>query len=170
MCTVLLPPGVNPVAVQYISYHHTTLILYPNSLYVHPAVVLRIDLYLVGYMFRLLPSSDQYKLLVSRLAVNLKLSPNVATIMTGHGNIRSYLHRLQIIGSTECPRNHGIQTADRLIFQCKRLRIERATLKSSVLKVGKWPVSKSELTNRNLKQFINYINSINFEKLNQSNE
>jgi hypothetical protein len=33
----------------------------------------------------------------SRLAVNLKLSSNVTTIMTGHGNIRSYLHRLNII-------------------------------------------------------------------------
>ena len=33
----------------------------------------------------------------SRLAVNLNLSPNVTTIMTGHGNIRSYLHRLKII-------------------------------------------------------------------------
>jgi hypothetical protein len=29
----------------------------------------------------------------SRLAVNLKLSSNVTTIMTSHGNIRSYLHR-----------------------------------------------------------------------------
>jgi len=54
----------------------------------------------------------------SRLAVNLKLSPNVTTIMAGHGNIRSYLHRLKIIGSPECPCKHGIQTVDHLIFQC----------------------------------------------------
>jgi hypothetical protein len=58
----------------------------------------------------------------------------------------------------------------RLIFQYKRLRNERAILKSSVLKVGKWPVSKCELTNRNLKQFINYIDSMDFEKINQSDE
>jgi hypothetical protein len=69
----------------------------------------------------------------SRMAVNLKLSPNVTTIMTGHGNIVCYLHRLKIIGSPECPFSHGIQTADRLIFQCKRLRNERAIQKSSVL-------------------------------------
>jgi hypothetical protein len=30
-----------------------------------------------------------------RLAVNLHLNPNVTTIMSGHGNIRSYLHRLK---------------------------------------------------------------------------
>jgi hypothetical protein len=51
-----------------------------------------------------------------------------------------------------------------------RLRNERAILKSSVLKEGKWPVSKSELTNRNLKQIINYINSMDLERINQSNE
>ena len=35
----------------------------------------------------------------SRLAVKLNLSPKVTTIMTGHGNIRSYLHRLKITNS-----------------------------------------------------------------------
>jgi hypothetical protein len=73
--------------------------------------------------------------------------PNVTTIITGHGNIRSYLHtrRLKLMVSPECACNHEIQTADHLIVQCKRLRNEKAILKSSVLKVGKWPVSKSEL-------------------------
>jgi len=92
--------------------------------------------------------------------------------MTGHGNIPSYLHRLKIIGSPECPCREGIQTVGHLIFQCKRLKDEREILKSSVLvlKVGKWPVSKSELTNRNLKQFIRYINSMDLGKMNHSNE
>jgi len=102
--------------------------------------------------------------------VNLNLSPKVTTIMTGHGNIRSYLHRLKIIGSPECPCKHDIQTVDRLIFQCNMLNNERETLKNSVLKVGNWPVSKSGLTSRYLKQFITYINSIDFEKINNSNE
>ena len=102
--------------------------------------------------------------------MNLKLSPNITKIMTGHGNFRSYLHRLKIIGSPGCPRKHGTQTADRLIFQCKRLKKEREILKHSVLKVGNWPVSKSELMNKNLKQLINYINSMDLEKINHSNE
>jgi hypothetical protein len=88
--------------------------------------------------------------------------------MTGHGNIRAYLDRLKIIGSPECPCKHGIQTVDHLIFQCNRLKSERETLKTSVLKVGNWPVSKSELTNRYLKQFIGYINSMDLEKINHS--
>jgi hypothetical protein len=90
--------------------------------------------------------------------------------MTGHENIRSYLHRLKIIESPLCPFKHSIQTVDRLIFQCKRLKNEREILKSSALKVGKWPVSKSEPTNGNLKQSIRYINSMDLEKINHSNE
>jgi hypothetical protein len=90
--------------------------------------------------------------------------------MTGHGNIRSYLHRLKIIGSPECPCNHGIQTVDHLIFQCNRLKNERETLKTNVLKVGKWPVSKSELNNRYVKQFIRYTNSMDLGKINHSNK
>ena len=39
--------------------------------------------------------------------------------------IRSYLQRLKIIGSPECPCKHSIQTVDQLIFQCKRLKKER---------------------------------------------
>ena len=76
-----------------------------------------------------------------RLAVNLNLSPNETTIMTGHVNFRSSLHRLKITGSPECPCKHGIQTVDHLIFQCKRLKNERESLKNSVLRVGKWPMS-----------------------------
>jgi len=90
--------------------------------------------------------------------------------MTGHGNIRSYLHRLKIIGSPECPRKHGIQTVDRRIFQCKKLKNEREIPNSSLFKVDKWPVSKSELTNGNLKQFIRHINSMDLEKINHSNK
>ena len=60
-----------------------------------------------------------------RLAVDLNLSPKITTIMTGHGNIRSYLLRLKIIGSPQCPFRHGIQTVDHLIFQCNRLKKER---------------------------------------------
>jgi hypothetical protein len=95
-----------------------------------------------------------------RLAEKLNLNRNVTTIMTGHGNIRSYLHRLKIIGNPECPCKEGIQTVDHLIFQCKRLKNEREILKNGAFKVGNWPVIKSELTNRNLKQIIRYINSM----------
>jgi hypothetical protein len=70
-------------------------------------------------------TKDFFPSVERRLAVNLNLNQNVTTIMTGHGNIRSYVHRLKIIGSPECPCKQGIQTVDYLIFQCKRLMNER---------------------------------------------
>jgi len=36
----------------------------------------------------------------------------------------------------------------------KRLKYERGMLKKSVLKAGNWPISKSELVNKNLKKII----------------
>jgi len=68
------------------------------------------------------------------------------------------------------PAKHGIQTVDHLVFQCERLENDRDILKNIVLKKGNWPLSKSELNNRNFKQFIRYINSMDFEKINRSNE
>jgi ABC-type enterochelin transport system ATPase subunit len=67
-----------------------------------------------------------------------------------HKNTHSYVIQLIFLGSN-----------NKIIIICKR---------KDVLKVGKWPVSKSELTNRNLKQFINDINSMDFENINKSNE
>ena len=112
-------------------------------------------------------SKEFFPSLEGRLAVNLNLSPNITAIMNGHGNIRSYLHRLKIIGCPECPCKHGTQTVDHLIFQCERLVKERAHLKSSLLNVGKWPVTRSEMTNRYLKQLLRYINSTDLQKINQ---
>jgi hypothetical protein len=94
----------------------------------------------------------------------------LTTTMAGHGNIRSYLHRLKIIGNPDCPCKHGIQTVDHLIYQFNKLKNERETLKTIVLKVGNWAVSKSELTNRYLNQFIRWINSMDFEKIKHYNK
>jgi len=78
--------------------------------------------------------------------------------MSAHGNIRSYLHRLKITDSPECPCKQNIQTADHLIFQCERLKYERGMLKNSLLKAGNWLISESEPVNKNLEQFIRCIN------------
>ena len=84
-------------------------------------------------------------------------------------NIRSYLHRLKITGSPECLCKRGKQRLDHLIFQCNRLKNDREILKKSVLKEGNCPTSKSDLTDRNLQQFIIYINSMDFVKINHPN-
>jgi hypothetical protein len=144
MCTVLLPPGVNPIAVnKYIKWQHQWEETTKGAI-----------------------TKEFFPSVERRLTVILNLSPKVTTIMTGHGNIQSYLHRLKIIGSPECQCKHGIQTVDHLIFECNMLKNETEALKTSVIKAGN-ASEQSELTNRYLKQLIRYINSMDFEKINQ---
>jgi hypothetical protein len=38
-----------------------------------------------------------------RLKMKLKFTGNLTTILTGHGNIKAYLHRFQISGEQTCP-------------------------------------------------------------------
>ena len=77
---------------------------------------------------------------------------------------------LKIIDSPECACKQNIQTVDHLIFQCEKLKYERGMLKNSVLKAGNRPISRNELINKKLKQFTRYINSMDLEQLNHSNE
>jgi len=63
------------------------------------------------------------------------------------------------------PTKHFKQTVDHLKFRYEKLKNERDILKNNVLKKGNWPLSKSELINRNFKQLFRYINSMDFEKM-----
>ena len=101
--------------------------------------------------------------------MNLNLSPNVTTITTGHGKNSILLASIKNNRKSRVPmqtRYTNNRPSDIPVQKAK----EREILKNGVLKVGNWPVSKSELTNRNLKQLIRYINSKDLEKINLSNE
>lgn len=53
-----------------------------------------------------------------RLKIKLQVSPELTTMITGHGKLRSYLNRFKIIDEPTCPCNDGEQTSDHLIFSC----------------------------------------------------
>ena len=46
-------------------------------------------------------------------------------MLTGHGKLRSYLHRFGLTDNAMSPCEEEEQTADRLIFQCEKLRNKR---------------------------------------------
>jgi hypothetical protein len=54
---------------------------------------------------------------------------------------------------------------DHLIYDCTKLQSEREKLISSVTKQDNWPVNISDLVNKYIKQFTQFANSIDFEKL-----
>lgn len=101
-----------------------------------------------------------------RLQMNISVTPNLSVLVTGHGKLRSYYHRFKIMDSPECPCNAAVQTVDHLIYECKILEKERNYLKYEIAKKGgKWPVLKSALIKTFKKDFIHFVNKINFEVL-----
>jgi len=86
-------------------------------------------------------------------------------MIAAHGKTRSYLHRFKIIESPECPCANGNQTVDHLIYDYNKLNKEREKLIAHNSKEDNWPIRKSELVKKYLKQLIYFTNSIDYEKL-----
>jgi hypothetical protein len=97
--------------------------------------------------------------------MKLTLTPNFTAMVTAHGKTRSYLHRFKIIESPECPRANDIQTVEHLIYDCGKLNNERRKLIADISKEDHWPVRKSVLVNKYLKQITHFINSIDYGNL-----
>jgi hypothetical protein len=58
---------------------------------------------------------------------NKKNTPIFTTMTTGHGNLKSYLHRFKITESPTCPCGTTEYHIDHLIFQCELLGKERTS-------------------------------------------
>jgi hypothetical protein len=86
-------------------------------------------------------------------------------MVTAHGKTRSYPHRFKIIETPECPCANGNQTLDHLLYDCSDLNNESGKLIAQVSKEDDWPIRKSELMNKYLKQVVNFTNSIDYENL-----
>jgi len=104
--------------------------------------------------------------IAGRLKMKLNHTRNLTTILTGHGNIKTYLNRLQISDDTMCPCGKGDQKTDHIIYDCGRLTEERDKLRAAVTKTDAWPTSKWKLIKRHYNEFSKFINSISFEELN----
>jgi hypothetical protein len=65
---------------------------------------------------------------------NIKITLIFTTMTTGHGYLKSYLHRFKRIESPTCPCGTMEQTIDHLLFKCKLLGKERDKLILGVAK------------------------------------
>ena len=86
-------------------------------------------------------------------------------MVTAHGKTRSYLHRFKIIESPECPCGNGTQTVEHLLYDCDTLSNERGKLIANITKEDHWPMWKSVLVSKYLKQFTHFSNSIDYENM-----
>jgi len=86
-------------------------------------------------------------------------------MVTGHGNIKSYLYKYKIIDSPMCPCKIGEQTTAHTLYDCELVKQERGKLKSEISRSEKWLVSKDTLINKCTKIFNKFVDSIPLEKL-----
>jgi len=103
--------------------------------------------------------------IVDRLKLKINVTPNFTTMVTGHGNIKSYLFTYKIKGSPTCSCKRGEQTIDHIIFGCELVEQERDRLKDAALRSENWPVSKDTLINKYSKEFKKFTDSLSFDKL-----
>jgi len=103
--------------------------------------------------------------IAARLKMKLNLTHIFTLMVTGHGNINSYLHRFKISETPSCPCATQDQTTDHLLFECELLRKERNDLTTIILKTDVWPASKPELIRKHFKAFFKFTNAILIDKL-----
>ena len=53
--------------------------------------------------------------------MNIRVTPNIAAMTTGHGKTRAYLHRFKLLDNATCVCKQGDHTVDRLLYHCKLL-------------------------------------------------
>ena len=62
-------------------------------------------------------TKEYFPKVAERLHTKINLTQNFTTIVTGHGNIKSYLHRFKIIDTPNCPCGDGNQSTERILLE-----------------------------------------------------
>jgi hypothetical protein len=92
--------------------------------------------------------------------MKITVFPNLATIITGHGKLKSYYHRFKIVNSPlySCGDE---ETVNHVLFKWDEHRKERDKLKDTILKRGQsWPICQYNLITKHRKAFIKFVNTI----------
>ena len=98
------------------------------------------------------------------MKLRINATPNFTAIVTGHGNIKTYLFKYKIIESPMCYCKKGEQSVDHILFDCKLLEQDRDRLKAEVTWSESWPVSKDKLSIKFYKNFKEFTNNIILNK------
>ena len=83
-----------------------------------------------------------------RLTQKIPIFPELTTLLTVHGNIKSYLYTLGLTDNRMCPCEEEEQTVDHLIFKCKKLRNQREEMIRQIKNTGgNWRATNETLIN-----------------------
>jgi hypothetical protein len=112
-------------------------------------------------------TKEYFPKVTNRLNIEINITSNFTTMVTGHANIRSYLHRFKIVDTPTCSCGTNDQTVDHLLYECELLNKEIDRLISTVLQTDVWPISKETLIRKYFKIFVKFTNEISFDKFNE---
>jgi len=98
-----------------------------------------------------------------RLKVRINATPNFTVIVTGHGNIKTYLYKYKIIERPKCTCEEGDQSVDHILFNCKLLEHDSVRLKAELTRSEKWPVSRDKLGIKFYKYFKEFTGNIKLD-------
>jgi len=103
-----------------------------------------------------------------RLGIKINLTAKLAAVLSGHGKTRAYLHRFNLRDDARCSCGQGDQTMDHFLLHCTMTSTQQELLKHQTSKQRNWPESKQELISKYRKLFSAFIESVDFELIQQS--
>jgi hypothetical protein len=102
--------------------------------------------------------------IVDRMKLAINATPNFTAIVTGHGNIKSYLHKFKIIQIPMCSCKQGERSVEHILYDCKLHEHDRDRLKAAVIRSESWPVRKDTLGIKYYKTFKEFTDNIILNK------
>ena len=105
-------------------------------------------------------TKEYFPKVAERLHPKINLTQNFTTIVTGHGNIKSYLHGFQIIDTANCPCGNCNQTTEHILLECAILPEVRERLIAEVAKRDDWSISKDMLIKKHYKAFAKFTKNV----------
>jgi hypothetical protein len=103
--------------------------------------------------------------IADRLKLRINATPNFTAIVTGRGNIKTYLYKYKITESPMCSCEEGEQSVVHILYECKLLAHDRDRLKAAVMRSENWPLSKDKLSIKFYKNFKEFTNNILLDKV-----
>ena len=99
------------------------------------------------------------------LKLRINATPNFTVLVTGHGNIKTYLYKYKIVESPMCSCKKDEQSVDHILCDCKFLEYKRDKLKAAATRSENWPLSKDKLSTKFYKNFKEFTNNISMIKI-----
>jgi len=97
--------------------------------------------------------------------IHTKITPKLTAVLSGHGMTKVYLHRFHLSEDAKCRCGNEYQSMDHILFHCESTKANREDLTK---KIGTRPTSKPDLITKYQKDFSAFVESIDFDALQQS--